>query len=81
MVTWEPLITLWREPQACDTWEPPIKLWREPQACKGFGRRLQGHRLVDRVPAFVVRTRENKESLDGVGGHRVATPLQRDVLP
>jgi hypothetical protein len=48
--------------------------------CKGFGRRLQGHRLVDRVPAFVVRTRENKVSLRGVGGHCVATPLQRDVL-
>ena len=39
------------------TWEPPIKLWREPRACKGFGRRLQGHRLVDRAILHCTRAR------------------------
>jgi hypothetical protein len=45
--------------------------------CKGFGRRLQDHRLVERELSSVACLMENKVSLCGVGGLRVATSLQR----
>ena len=54
-----------------------------PSLCKGFGRRLQGHRLVDCKPAFVVRLRENRVSLLWRLGARVWPQYlsNEDVLP
>ena len=47
-------------------WEPPIELWSVPQhRVKVPVITLEGHRLVEREPAFVVRSRENRVSLCG----------------
>jgi hypothetical protein len=44
---------------------------------KGFGRRLQDHRLVERELASMACSQENNVSLCGICGLRVTTPLQR----
>jgi hypothetical protein len=49
--------------------------------CKGFGRRLQYHRLVNHELAFVACSPENRVSHCVVGGLYVGTHSNIDVLP